>query len=50
VHTAIVGTTNTERCQENVDLLQSSTLPETEYNDIRERWDVIAPKTWIGQP
>ena len=23
---------------------------EIEYNAIRERWDVIAPKTWIGQP
>jgi aryl-alcohol dehydrogenase-like predicted oxidoreductase len=50
VHTAIVGTTKTERCQENSRLLQSSTLPENEYNDIRERWDVIAPKSWIGQP
>jgi aryl-alcohol dehydrogenase-like predicted oxidoreductase len=50
VHTAIVGTTKIERCQENAQLLRSSTLPESEYNNIRERWDVIAPKTWIGQP
>jgi hypothetical protein len=45
-----VGTTKSERCRENARLLQSSTLPENEYNDIRERWDVIAPKSWIGQP
>jgi len=49
VHTAIVGTTNPERCQENARLLESSPLPQKEYNAIRERWDVIAPKTWIGQ-
>jgi aryl-alcohol dehydrogenase-like predicted oxidoreductase len=50
VHTAIVGTTKAERCQENARLLDSSALPQDEYNAIRERWDVIAPKTWIGQP
>jgi len=50
VHTAIVGTTKPERCQENTRLLESSPLPQNEYNAIRERWDVIAPKTWIGQP
>jgi aryl-alcohol dehydrogenase-like predicted oxidoreductase len=50
VHTAIVGTTKPERCQENVRLLESRPLPQNEYKAIRERWDVIAPKTWIGQP
>ena len=50
VHTAIVGTTKPERCQENARLLESRPLPQNEYNAIRERWDVIAPKTWIGQP
>src|SRR5207302_2893828 len=50
VHTAIVGTTKPERCQENARLIDSSALPQNEYNAIRERWDVIAPKTWIGQP
>ena len=49
VHTAIVGTTKPERCQENARLLESRPLPQSEYNAIRERWDVIAPKTWIGQ-
>jgi aryl-alcohol dehydrogenase-like predicted oxidoreductase len=50
VHTAIVGTTKPERCQENARLLESRPLPQNEYSAIRERWDVIAPKTWIGQP
>ena len=50
VHTAIVGTTKPERFQENARLLESHPLPQNEYNAIRERWDVIAPKTWIGQP
>jgi aryl-alcohol dehydrogenase-like predicted oxidoreductase len=50
VHTAIVGTTKPERSQENARLLELRPLPEKEYNAIRERWDVIAPKTWIGQP
>ncbi|PYM01324.1 MAG: aldo/keto reductase [Verrucomicrobia bacterium] len=49
VQTAIVGTTKPERCQENARLLESSPLPQNEYNAIRDRWDVIAPKTWIGQ-
>jgi aryl-alcohol dehydrogenase-like predicted oxidoreductase len=50
VHTAIVGTTKPERSEENARLLESSPLRPDEYNAIRERWDVIAPKTWIGQP
>jgi len=50
VHTAVVGTTKPERFRENARLLESHPLPENEYNAIRERWDVIAPKTWIGQP
>jgi aryl-alcohol dehydrogenase-like predicted oxidoreductase len=50
VHTAIVGTTKPERSEENARLLESSRLRPDEYNAIRERWDVIAPKTWIGQP
>jgi aryl-alcohol dehydrogenase-like predicted oxidoreductase len=50
VHTAIVGTTKPERSEENARLLESSPLRPDKYNAIRERWDVIAPKTWIGQP
>ncbi len=49
VHTAIVGTTKPERWQENAKFLEAGPLSETEYNAIRERWDDIAPSTWIGQ-
>ena len=50
VHTAIVGTTKPERFRENARLLELRALPQDEYAAIRERWEVIAPKSWIGQP
>jgi aryl-alcohol dehydrogenase-like predicted oxidoreductase len=49
VHTAIVGTKKAERWEENARLLEAGPLNETEYNAIRERWDDIAPSTWVGQ-
>ena len=49
VHTAIVGTTKPERWQENAELLKAGPLKENEFQSIRERWDDIAPATWIGQ-
>ena len=49
VHTAIVGTTKPERWQENAKLLEAGPLSEEEFNAIRERWDDIAPRTWVGQ-
>ncbi len=49
VHTAIVGTTKPERWQENAKLLEAGALSEAEFNAIRERWDDIAPSTWVGQ-
>ena len=49
VHTAIVGTTKPERWPENAKLLQEGLLNEAQYKAIRERWDDIAPSTWIGQ-
>ncbi|MDQ6765667.1 MAG: aldo/keto reductase [Verrucomicrobiota bacterium] len=49
VHTAIVGTTKPERWQENARLLQQGPLSPAEFESIRERWDDIAPATWIGQ-
>ena len=49
VHTAIVGTTKPERWSENAKLLEAGLLSEAEYNAIRERWDDIAPNTWVGQ-
>ncbi len=49
VHTAIVGTTKPERWQENAKLLEAGALTEAEFSAIRERWDDIAPSTWVGQ-
>ncbi|CAN5593283.1 aldo/keto reductase [soil metagenome] len=49
VYTAIVGTTKPERWQENAALLEEGALIPAEYDAIRERWDDIAPRTWVGQ-
>jgi aryl-alcohol dehydrogenase-like predicted oxidoreductase len=49
VHTAIVGTTKPERWQENARLVEEGLLPEAEIASIRERWEEIAPSSWIGQ-
>jgi aryl-alcohol dehydrogenase-like predicted oxidoreductase len=49
VHTAIVGTTKPERWQSNAKLLEAGPLTRAEFESIRERWDDIAPRTWVGQ-
>jgi aryl-alcohol dehydrogenase-like predicted oxidoreductase len=49
VHTAIVGTTNPDRWEENAKLLAAGPLSEAEYQAIRNRWEEFAPRTWIGQ-
>ncbi len=49
VHTAIVGTTKPERWQENARLLEAEALSDAEFEAIRERWDEIGPRTWLGQ-
>lgn len=49
VHTAIVGTTKPERWSENAKMIEAGLLSAAELAAIRERWDEIAPSTWIGQ-
>lgn len=49
VHTAIVGTSKPERWQQNAKLVEARLLSDAEYRAIRERWEEIAPSTWIGQ-
>ena len=49
VHTAIVGTIKPERWQENATLVDEGLLSAAEFAAIRERWDEIAPASWIGQ-
>lgn len=49
VHTAIVGTTQPERWQENAASLEAGALPEAEIQKIRSRWKDVAKASWIGQ-
>jgi Predicted oxidoreductases (related to aryl-alcohol dehydrogenases) len=49
VHTAIVGTKNPARWKENAKLLEAGVLDDATFNEIRERWEECAPRTWIGQ-
>lgn len=49
VGTAIVGTKNPERWSESTRLLETGSLGDDEYQAIRERWEDVAPQTWIGQ-
>lgn len=49
VHTAIVGTTNPTRWQQNADIVAKGPLPEAEVRAIRERWKKVTKPDWIGQ-
>lgn len=49
VSTAIVGTRNPARWQENARLLERGPLAADVYNQIRNRFREIAPSDWIGQ-
>lgn len=49
VHTAIVGTTNPERWVTNASLVEQGPLSDAEFSAIRERWEEVAPATWLGQ-
>jgi aryl-alcohol dehydrogenase-like predicted oxidoreductase len=49
VHTAIVGTRQPERWQQNAALLAAGALPPKEFELIRSRWREVADHTWDGQ-
>lgn len=49
VCTAIVGTSKSERYQQNAKLLSSGALPEKQFEAIRKRWQALAPRHWLGQ-
>jgi aryl-alcohol dehydrogenase-like predicted oxidoreductase len=49
VHTAIVGTSKPERWFENAKMIEMGSLSEGEFEAIRERWDDVRSRTWIGQ-
>src|SRR6266513_3988320 len=46
VNTAIVGTKNPERWEQNAKLLREGALSDAEFAAIRERWEECAPRTW----
>lgn len=49
VHTAIVGTAKPERLPDNIRMLDQGPLNQELFDSIRERWEEIAPRTWVGQ-
>ena len=49
VHTAIVGTTKSERFSENALALEAGTLPVEVFEKVRSRWREIAGSDWAGQ-
>lgn len=49
VHTAIVGTANPGRWQQNAELLAQGPLPIELFEAIRLRWKEVAGKDWTGQ-
>ena len=49
VHTAIVGTTKPERWLQNAKVVEAGLLSNAEFEAVRDRWEEIAPATWIGQ-
>lgn len=49
VHTAIVGTTNPGRWQENAKSLAAGPLAQAEIDKIRARWKAVADASWVGQ-
>jgi hypothetical protein len=49
VHVAIVGTTNPDRYRQNAGAVNSGILPISQFNAIRNRWNVVAQPDWVGQ-
>jgi hypothetical protein len=49
IHTAIVGTKQPSRWEQNAALVAQGPLRAAEYDAIRERWREVASSDWIGQ-
>jgi len=49
VHTAIVGTRQPDRWQQNAALLEKGPLPREQYEEIRSIWRTYAGPDWVGQ-
>lgn len=49
VHTAIVGTANPSRSQQNAALLTAGPLEAAQMTAIRDRWKAVAGADWVGR-
>lgn len=49
VHTAIVGTSNPDRWQQNAAYLEKGPLSQEQYKEIRRIWRDTAGTDWVGQ-
>lgn len=49
VHTAIVGTTKSQRYRENSQIVAAGALSPDTFTSIRDRWNAVANDDWIGQ-
>jgi aryl-alcohol dehydrogenase-like predicted oxidoreductase len=48
VHTAIVGTSNPDRMEENAELVAAGPLRPELYQEIRARWEQTTDQHWLG--
>lgn len=49
VHSAIVGTTKPDRYAQNAAQLENGLLSESEYEEIRGRWQAVRKADWVGK-
>lgn len=49
VHTAIVGTTKTQRYRQNMATVAAGPLEAERFRAIRRRWNEVAAEDWVGQ-
>jgi aryl-alcohol dehydrogenase-like predicted oxidoreductase len=49
VHTAIVGTAKPDRLPQNIGMLDEGMLDPERFDSIRNRWEELAPRIWVGQ-
>lgn len=50
VHTAIVGTKQPGRWQENADILSTGLISTDQYERVRNAWNKHVKSEWVGQP
>jgi aryl-alcohol dehydrogenase-like predicted oxidoreductase len=48
VHTAVVGTSNSQHCLKNVKMIAAGRLPQNQFQSIRKQWSNISRGLWGG--